>query len=265
MEGAVAQAVELCNASLAGRLCDCSGCRRCFACRSTEVFAGRPGLDSERRWVLLLCRECTRHPQVRARLGASVDGLLRTRWRCAACSRKSTFGPEGAPPREARFCLRHRPSEAFRDLISPRCQHPVCIKRPVFGAQLGAPAFFCRAHCPPGFVDVMNRRCATAGCPKHPSWGFRADGTVRACGEHRAEGMHDLRHRRCRNPEGCERRAMFGDRVGGVPLACLRHREAGQVPPARAPARPAAPAAGEFRRLGWRGGRAGRPAGPGGG
>lgn len=44
------------------------------------------------------------------------------------------------------------------DVVSRRCQHPGCVRRPLY-AMAGQRAMFCRTHKDPGHTDVVSRRC----------------------------------------------------------------------------------------------------------
>lgn len=44
------------------------------------------------------------------------------------------------------------------DVVSRRCQHPQCVRRPLY-AMPGQRAMFCRTHKDPGHTDVVSRRC----------------------------------------------------------------------------------------------------------
>lgn len=45
------------------------------------------------------------------------------------------------------------------DVVSRRCQHPQCVRRPLY-AMAGQRAMFCRTHKDPDHTDVVSRRCS---------------------------------------------------------------------------------------------------------
>ena len=81
-----------------------------------------------------------------------------------------------------------------RDVVSRRCQHPGCFKKPNFGYE-EKKGLWCRPHAPPDARDVVSRKCEHAGCTKQPHFG-REEKKARWCSQHAPEGSFDVMSKR---------------------------------------------------------------------
>ena len=179
--------------------------RVCHACvasgRGEREGAASYGIASDcgdLRWRALLCKNC---------VGGSrpvPPHLLPLARRCRRCRRFATFGPPDGNRSSASHCKEHKePHEVV--VAIPKCEHPDCARRALFGQATSLVARACAArqasvqptpvshskcqqpphrhasvrrlalrcgfHRQPGDIEVYSRFCEVAGCRRHATCG----------------------------------------------------------------------------------------------
>ena len=115
------------------------------------------------------------------------ETLLLLHRRCHLCTRHATYGPAHSSRHEAVHCRAHKTKEE-EDLVSRKCLHQGCGKRPMYGnPEDGATPHYCARHRHPGHVDMKNRKCRFGSCQKRASFALAHDArqVPVSCAEHR--------------------------------------------------------------------------------
>lgn len=154
----------------------------------------------------------------------------------SGCTKKATHGLDDGS-KKAEFCIQHAP-EGMRDVVSKRCNHPGCLKLPVYcmrNSNTGGPAAkiavqFCAQHAADGMVVVRSRRCHHPNCGKQSSYGLPGNSkNAEFCAGHARPGMIDFINNRCRHGDGCSKQPSFGFFGSKTADFCMRHAKEGMV------------------------------------
>lgn len=86
-----------------------------------------------------------------------------------------------------------------------------------------APAF-CKQHALHGMVNVVSKRCVHKSCLRRPSWGTLADVAATVCTPHKGDILGGLliNFRATCNVQSCRRESRWG-LEGRQPTHCSRH------------------------------------------
>lgn len=93
------------------------------------------------------------------------------------------------------FCKKHQ-VVGMVDVISPRCLHPDCTKRPYFG-EAGAQPLYCKAHMTGNMLNEVTKLCEYPDCKKQPVFAFPGGKRPSYCLTHKSEGMINIINKRC--------------------------------------------------------------------
>ncbi len=80
------------------------------------------------------------------------------------------------------MCAEHAVG-GMANVVTLRCGHPNCSKRPSYGMAGSMKAEMCAEHALDGMVDVVSKRCGHPN-PKRPSYGMAGSKKPNMCAEH---------------------------------------------------------------------------------
>ena len=96
------------------------------------------------------------------------------------------------------------------DVVSKRCSHGSCTKKPFVHVEGSKTAGYCKRHAEDDMVDITHKRGSHSSCTIPPSFNAEGSGTAAFCKKHAQAGMVNVRTRRFSN---VSRRAVPGRRV----------------------------------------------------
>jgi hypothetical protein len=134
------------------------------------------------------------------------------------CNKQPTYNYEGYIPK---YCADHK-KDGMINVISKKCQHNNCDKRPSFNIEGQKIPIYCIEHKLNNMINIINKKCAYENCKKTPSYNFRDQKLTKYCVIHKLVGMVDVKSIKCEHIN-CDIGACFNI-FGEKPKFCATHK-----------------------------------------
>lgn len=109
------------------------------------------------------------------------------------------------------------------NVLSKRCFHDSCTRRPTFNPKGNKTAAFCKKHAEDGFVNVLNTLCSHGSCHRQPSFGVVGSKRPAYCKQHADTCMLNVVSKRCSH-DSCTMITQWGVLNVVSPTVCAQHK-----------------------------------------
>jgi hypothetical protein len=124
------------------------------------------------------------------------------------------------------YCSIHK-LKGMVNVISKRCFHENCNKRPSFNFENEVP-IYCYDHKLDGMVNVANSKCHHENCSVKPSFNYIDQNQGLYCSKHKLENMVNVVNNRCEFQD-CNVKPGFNYEKENYGLYCNKHKLEGMV------------------------------------
>jgi hypothetical protein len=122
----------------------------------------------------------------------------------------------------AEYCFSHK-LENMVDVINKKCIHENCNKQPAFNNYGETIAEYCFIHKLENMVNVKSKRCIYENCDKLPAFNNYGETTADYCFTHKLENMVNVKSKRCIH-ENCDKIPNFNNFGETTAEYCFTHK-----------------------------------------